>query len=289
MGIKFIILLLVTIQAACAQQPAVNTKMTIAPVVIPGDRAGVCPSEQERQNAHQNITSEVHSMLSVIEQCGEGVWYQLASVNMSVTMSHCPGGWVEENEGGVRACGRGTVGAGCKSALFSSGERDYTKVCGRAIGYQYSTPDAFGHRASNIPIDQNYVDGLSITYGSPRQHLWTYAASVREGYNSNDDTSSYCPCTPNFPGASPPPYVGSNWYCESGNPSLNEPVTSGVYADDPLWDGLNCEGTCCSNGKTPPWFSVELPGPTGEDIEARICADQHSNSNEDVFISIFIQ
>lgn len=64
------------------------------------------------------------------------LWYQLASVNMSVTMSHCPGGWVEENEGGVRACGHGTVGAGCKSALFSSDERDYTKVYGRAIGYQ---------------------------------------------------------------------------------------------------------------------------------------------------------
>ena len=31
-------------------------------------------------------------------------------------------------------------------------------------------------------IDQTYVDGLSITHGSPRQHLWTLAVGRSEGY-----------------------------------------------------------------------------------------------------------
>ena len=57
-------------------------------------------------------------------------------------------------------------------------------------------------------------------------------------------------------------------------------------SNDPLWDGKNCEGTCCSNGKSPPWFSVELSSQTTEDIEARICADEHSDDNEDVFIEL---
>ena len=28
---------------------------------------------------------------------------------------------------------------------------------------------------------------------------------------------------------------------------------------------------CCSNGKSPPWFSVELPNPMTDDIEVHLC------------------
>ena len=65
-----------------------------------------------------------------------------------------------------------------------------------------------------------------------------------------------------------------------------------LLSSDPLWDGENCEGTCCSNGKTPLWFSVELSGPTNEAVEARSCANEHSDISEDVFIKeldIYIQ
>ena len=74
-----------------------------------------------------------------------------------------------------------------------------------------------------------------------------------------------------------------NWYCESGNPtSLFQLI---LQSNDPLWDGERCEGTCCSNGKSPPWFRVELPAPTNDYIEARICGSEPMNS--DVFIDIF--
>ena len=42
-----------------------------------------------------------------------------------------------------------------------------------------SALDAFGFRTLEHTIDQAYVDGLSVTHGSPRQHIWSFAA----GYN----------------------------------------------------------------------------------------------------------
>ena len=50
----------------------------------------------------------------------------------------------------------------------------------RVIGYQFGSTDAF---CSNI--DQAYyVDGISITHGSPCNHIWTYAAASSS--NSSD-------------------------------------------------------------------------------------------------------
>ena len=36
-------------------------------------------------------------------------------------------------------------------------------------------------------------------------------------------------------------------------------VTVPLFSNDPLWDGEQCEGTCCSGTKSPPWFNVQLP------------------------------
>ena len=63
------------------------------------------------------------------------------------------------------------------------------------------------------------------------------------------------------------------------------------YSSDPLWDGEQCEGECCSNGKSPPWFSVQLPNPTTDAIEVRICG-AHGTSYGDVAVQeldIYIQ
>ena len=62
-------------------------------------------------------------------------------------------------------------------------------------------------------IDDNYVDGVSITVSIttktiPRQHIWTYAAGVT-------DSNMGCPCNNNT-NVMVPDHVGSNYYCESG-------------------------------------------------------------------------
>ena len=100
-------------------------------------------------------------------------------------------------------------------STFNTGGQRYRKVHGRAIGYQYGHPDAFGVPGSPTTINEVYGDGLSITYGMPRQHVWTYVAAVSEGI-LNANTDSNCPCS-DYPGVSPPSYIGDNWYCESGN------------------------------------------------------------------------
>ena len=236
------------------------------------------------EGAIQNLRISARAMVSgLLAECGEEPWRQLVAINMSSANSQCPDGWVEENEEGVRACGRGSARSSCESVLLNTEHQmRYSRVCGRAIGYQYGNPDAFAQRDSGVTVDQNYADGLSITYGSPRQHLWTFAAAVREG--DRDNSQNHCPCSVH-PGAPPPPFVGNNWYCESGNPNPNAGINS-VLPDDPLWDGVNCEGTCCSDGKSPPWFSVDLPAPSSDYIEARICGSEESG-REDVFIDIF--
>ena len=63
-----------------------------------------------------------------------------------------------------------------------------------------------------------------------------------------------------------------------------------LYSSDALWDGEQCEGECCSNGRSPPWFSVELPNPTTDDIEVRICIPQ-ANYDDVVIelLEIYIQ
>ena len=262
---------------------------TIPLTIIPGPAfEESCPSSPEtvRQQIPNSVLSVLSSRYFTIDQCGAGIWYRMVHINMSDSISQCPNSWVEENVGKVRACGRGTVNRGCKSVFLTHAKHKFTKVCGRALGHQYGSTDAFFEATS---IDRNPVDGLSITYGSPRQHIWTYASGMSErDVGPSSYTSSNCPCS-NHPGGSPPAYVGNNWYCESGNPDPITPRPTDQYFGDTLWDGVmeDCEGTCCSSGKTPPWFSVELSAPTNTDIEARICSNENSNTNEDVFITLF--
>ncbi len=60
------------------------------------------------------------------------------------------------------------------------------------------------------------------------------------------------------------------------------------HGDDPLWDGTGCGplNTCCTFNN-PPWFYKELPEPTTDDIEMRVCNDQGS-TNEDIARLIYM-
>ena len=130
-------------------------------------------------------------------------------------------------------------------------------------------------------INGPYVDGISITYGTPRRHIWSYGIGFSD---KHDHTNINCPCS-EFPGRLSPSFVHEHYYCESGN-LLNTPV-SNVFIDDPMWDGENCSSgnNCCSEPSLP-WFYRQIPLTTSKDIEARICRDEASN-NEDVLVREF--
>ena len=105
--------------------------------------------------------------------------------------------------------------SGCFSTTFSTHGVTYQKVCGRIIGYQFDSPDAFGQRGDTT-IDDNYVDGISITHGlNPLKHIWTLAAALDEVVSTVDHV---CPCTNTAISYdwSIPSFVGSDYYCETG-------------------------------------------------------------------------
>ena len=209
--------------------------------------------------------------------CGARDWQRIAFINMSDPSQQCPSNWREYNTSGVRACGReATTGGMCSSVLYSA-PYQYSRVCGRLIGYQVASPDGF---TNGQTADQMYMDGISITYGMPRQHIWSYVGGVTE--NRSLHRQSNCPCSIEA-GSEPQSFVGNNYYCESGNPT-EDFEDNQIFSRDPLWDGQQCEGTCCTGTNYPPWFSVLLPTPTNM-IEVRICGDE-STDNEDTLIEV---
>ena len=273
--------------------PVQSVNNMLIPMALNGkEMSGVCFSEEEREIIIRNITAHVQSIIlpCLNSYCGPGHWFQVASLNTSDPSQQCPSAWREYNTSGVRACGRpATSNGSCSSLPIPSHQMKYSRVCGRATGYQIGSPDAFDFLAINHSIDSYYVYGVSITHGAPRNHIWTYAAGVSEGrYGTQRDN---CPCS--NPGHSnnayPPAFVGDNYYCESGNPEDTFEYGH-IYTKDRLWDGQQCEGQCCSNGKSPPWFSVELPNPTTDDIEVRICSRENNKDETLVeLLELYIQ
>ena len=82
------------------------------------------------------------------------------------------------------------------------------------------------HNYGQTKIDGYYATGLLITYDSPRQHIWTYTMGY---YDSLSDTYANCPCAG---GPAPPPFIGANYYCESGTNDTISDVSH--YFNDPL-------------------------------------------------------
>ena len=218
------------------------------------------------------------------QKCGVGLWNRIIYLNMNDTAQECPRGW-RGYEGPVRCCGRPVLArSSCPAAFFSSDGYQYSKVCGRAIGYQQGSPDAFASDDTGEPqetIDGLYVDGVSLTHGNPRTHIWTFAAGLLENGDNDVNNRHRCPCDN---GQDPPDFIGVNYFCETGDHERTHNRTK-FFKDDPLWDGNNCvESTCC-RFNSPPWFKVQLPRPTTDDIEVRICGDQ-STGDEDTPIAL---
>ena len=71
-----------------------------------------------------------------------GGWTRLAYLNMTDSTENCPSGFKLYQSGGVRACGRSVDASSCTSVQFPFNGISYSQVCGRAVRYQYGTPDA---------------------------------------------------------------------------------------------------------------------------------------------------
>ena len=221
--------------------------------------------------------STYHTYCNMDTLCGSGGgWTRLAYLDMTDATQNCPPEFHYYIGSGVRTCGKQSVsGSSCESKLFSSNGISYTQVCGKAVGYQFGTPDGVNPHLNDINLV--YMDGVSITRGSPRQHIW----SLMVGVHAHKQYGDNCPCA----GGTPlPAFVGNNYFCESGNPTDSWAVV--FYPNDPLWDGQGCdaaEAGCCSDPRLP-WFNRTLAEPTTDFLEMRICTNE-GTQNEDIKLS----
>ena len=216
-----------------------------------------------------------HVYCHMEELCGsdEG-WMRVAYLNMADPFEKCPEGFGLYKENGVRACCRPSTSSGsCVSTTYRPRGISYSQVCGKVIGYQFGSTDGINNNDINGP----YIDGISLTHGNPRNHIWSFIAGYQESVSH-----SGCPCgTVNRKSSSS--FVGNNYFCESAVPF---PMEYKFYPNDLLWDGKGCgsiEEPCCWVPGLP-WFQKTLGYTTTDYIEMRLCCDEGTN-NEDVLMS----
>ena len=102
----------------------------------------------------------------------------------------------------------------CQSTIFTTYNISFYKICGQVRGYHKGNTNAFW--LSQESIDDHYVDGVSITLGNPRKHVWTYAIGISDSSSFNNADS--CPCANSATkGEDPPSFVGDHYYCETGD------------------------------------------------------------------------
>ena len=242
---------------------------------------------------YESITSSgevVNLYCNMDTLCGGSGWTRVAYLDMSNSSHECPS-TMKENNLGVRNCRRG-ITYGCDSVKIPTYDIQYSEICGRVSGYQYGSTNGFGYRDNRFKnINSAYLDGVSITRGSPRQHVWTYVA----GLNQNGRgiyPAHQCPKPDGTYGTEPSPsFVGNDFYCESGN---SEPGTfrNGVpYVSDMLWDGKDCypdEEVACRDkiqGVSQPWFYKKFTSSTTDDLELRSCCnDEYQLDTEDILL-----
>ena len=244
-------------------------------------------SENVTNKLNESIIAELVERVQYLEQQQRNIktlcnitsfnWRRIAYFD-TTRGDPCPTGLYTSTNAATSQTACGTINgtSGPLSLKFPTGG-SYTNVCGRVRGYSGWNLYAFqpyidrGQRT----IDTNYVDGVSITKGSPRQHLWTYAAGFSETYST---TRFICPCARSSYNTSwIPSFVGSNFYCEAGRT-----VGNGIiFWDDPLWDGKGCftsGNTCCERYG---WFHRQVPS-TNDDIEVRWSKYYNTQSGEDI-------
>ena len=65
-------------------------------IVIPEDGTGTCHSQKERENAHLTVKysiKDTSANIIFIPECGDGLWYRVAYLNMTDPTQQCPLAW----------------------------------------------------------------------------------------------------------------------------------------------------------------------------------------------------
>ena len=202
-------------------------------------------------------------------QCGDGVWMRIGYFDTRQPLAKCPDPLMRLVVDGSSYCMRHA--SGCDSVFFDVLGTNYSEICGRIVAKQYGNMNAF----SSFTVAGAYAEGILITRGSPRQHVWTYTvadvANPASDYNQDD----VCPCTGHDSAPQPPSFFGSDYYCDSAN-DAGRNAERRLYSKE-LWNSegpiCNVNASCCNNPDQP-WFKKKVAEPVSDDIELRWCASE---------------
>ena len=179
----------------------------------------------------------------------------VADLNMQRPGEQCPDGLTLITSP-RRLCRKTTAGV-CDSVIYSTNNTQYRTVCGKVTGLGFNSPDRFFRFCTGLceTIEGPYLDGVSITHGSPREHIWSFAVQ--------HPGTVRCPCSTGSTFTTPS-FVGDDYTCET------------FTSTEPVWDGQGCieEDRLCCQRTSVPIFCKELPAPTTDDSEVRLCTDQ---------------
>ena len=155
------------------------------------------------------LTARVYCDMTGASCGSNGGWTGVAYINTA--LHSCPHGMIRQIKSGLVLCGSNTTG--CHSMVFSTLNISCSQVCGRLLGYQKGTPDAFEPYIANnqLRLYDSYVDRVSITYGTiTRKHIWTFANGMSLKDLETKSSDFLCPCN-NDSNVQPPPFVGNNY------------------------------------------------------------------------------
>ncbi|OGQ18348.1 MAG: hypothetical protein A2138_20615 [Deltaproteobacteria bacterium RBG_16_71_12] len=183
----------------------------------------------------------------------------------------CPTGWT--------AAPRGCTRGGSSASTFVTPPYAFSEMRGVVRAFGFGVSDAFA--AGILDIEGPYVDGLAVTRGVPRRHVFSFAHGITDAYaTSGTGAAPNCPCDG---GAAAPPFVGLDYRCEA--PADGEVSGVRVWDNvDLLFDGADIgDPLCVAAAETAPDFTVVLPEVSADVVELRIVANGGAtNENIDV-------
>ena len=220
---------------------------------------------------------------------------RIANVDMRNNHSQCPPGLVYNVTEGRRLCHKLSLAPGCSSSMFSTLGVEYSRVCGKVIGYQYLFTDQMDlvHPELDLDCTKPMSMELASSHMAHQDNMSGLLLQLMMKHLILDIMQSVLVAhvlirlSPLL--ESTLSFVGNDYYYENGSRMRSE---DRYYFDDPLWDGEGCEGEnneCCDRGG--PWFCKQLPQPTQDDIEMRVCLNSFFQDEDVVLeqIEFYIQ
>ncbi len=179
-------------------------------------------------------------------------WTEIVNFDVANSSHNCPSPWTT-----VTSPSRLCTASSCNDSLVINVPTTYSQIRGQIIGSVIGLCDAFTQFFNSNPsIEEGYLDGVSITHGHPRQHVWSFGAGRLVLVTQGDVRVIILTLT-----------LQDILRPLSGTTISATDCITGYY-------GMARTVSACCTFNSPPWFNVTLPTSTSNDIEVRICIDE---------------